>query len=65
MSSPGHDVTLVMDQCTLDIKKYSFSQRTINERNKLSTYCVTASSMNMFKDKIDTRADRLKMLDSR
>ena len=62
-----HEVTLVKDQCRLDIRKYSFSQRTINEWNKLSTDCVTASSMNMFKHKDDTsisRADyRLKMLD--
>ena len=27
----GHEVTLVKDQCRLDIKKYSFSQRTIGE----------------------------------
>ena len=26
----GHEVTLVKDQCKLDIKKYSFSQRTIH-----------------------------------
>ena len=45
----GHEVTLVKDQCRLDIRKYSFSQRTINEWNKLSTDCVTASSVNMFK----------------
>ena len=38
----GHEVTLVKDQCRLDIRKYSFSQRTINEWNKLSTDCVTA-----------------------
>ena len=50
----GLEVTLVKDQCRLDIKKYSFSQRTINEWNKLSTNCVTASSVNMFKNKIDT-----------
>ena len=50
----GHEVTLVKDQCTLDINKYSFSQRTINEWNKLSTDCVTASSVNMFKNKVDT-----------
>ena len=25
----------------LDIRKYSFSQRTVNEWNKLPTYCVT------------------------
>ena len=50
----GNDVKLVKDQCRLDIKKYSFSQRAINEWNKLSTYCVNASSMNMFKNKVDT-----------
>ena len=42
-------VPLVKDQCRLYIRKYSFSQRTINEWNKLSTDCVTASSVNMFK----------------
>ena len=50
----GHEVTLVKDQCRLYIKKYSFSQRrTINEWNKLSTDCVTASNVNMFKNKVD------------
>ena len=50
----GHEVTLVKDQSRLDIRKHSFSQRTINEWNKLSTDCVTASSVNMFKNKVDT-----------
>ena len=31
----------------------SFSQRTINVWNKLSTDCVHASSVNMFKNKIE------------
>ena len=30
----GHEVTLVKDQCRLDIRKHSFSRRTINEWNK-------------------------------
>ena len=38
----GHKVTLVKDQCRLDIRKYSFSQRKNNEWNKLSTDCVAA-----------------------
>ena len=50
----GHEVKLVKDQCRLDIRKHSFSQGTINEWNKLSTDCVTASSVNMFKNKVDT-----------
>ena len=50
----GHEVKLVKDQCRLDIRKHSFSQRTINEWNKLSTDCDCASSVNMFKNKVDT-----------
>ena len=45
---------LVKDQCRLDIRKYSFSHRKINLWNKLSTDCITASSVNMFKNKVDT-----------
>ena len=47
-------ISNIKDQCRLDIRKHSFSQRTINEWNKLSTDCVTASSVNMFKNKVDT-----------
>ena len=52
--SRGHEVTLVKDQCIFDIRKYSFSQKTINECNKLSTDCVIASGVNIFKTKVDT-----------
>ena len=45
----GHEVKLVKDQCRLDIRKYSFSQSTVNEWNKLSTDCIIASSVNIFK----------------
>ena len=38
----GHKVALVKEQCRLDIRNYSFSQRVIN-----------ASSVNMFKNRID------------
>ena len=50
----GYVVKLVKGQCRLNIRKYSFFQRKINEWNKLSTDCVTASSVNMFKNKVDT-----------
>ena len=50
----GHEVKLVKDQCRFDIKKYSFLHRTINEWNLLSTDCVTASSVNMFKNYVNT-----------
>ena len=49
----GHGVTLAKKQCRLDIRKFSFSQRTVNEWNRLSADCEGASSVNMFKNKID------------
>ena len=38
----------------MDIRKYLLSHRTTNEWNNLSTDCVTASTVNMFKNKVDT-----------
>ena len=49
----GHNYTLVKKQSRLDVRKFSFSQRTINVWNKVSTDCVHASSFNMSKTKID------------
>ena len=49
----GHKAALVKEQCSLDMRKYSFSQRVINEWNKLPNDCVHASSVNMFKNRID------------
>ena len=51
----GHNFTLVKKQstCRLDVMKFSFSQRTINVWNKWSEECVHASSVNMFKNRID------------
>ena len=44
----------------LDIRKYLFSQRAINEWNKLSTDCVTASSVNIFRNKVDNLSRAMK-----
>ena len=49
----GHNFTLVKKQSRLDVRKFSFPQRTINVWNKLSSVCVHASSVNMFKNRID------------
>ena len=51
----GHNYILVKKQSKLDVRKYSLSQRTINVClwNNLSADCVHASSVNMFKNKID------------
>ena len=44
---------MVKKQSRLDVRKFSFSQRSINVWNKLSTECVHASSVNVFKNRID------------
>ena len=49
----GHKAALAKEQCRLDTRKYSFSQRVINEWNKLPNGCVNASSVNMFNNRID------------
>ena len=49
-----HNFTLVKKQSRLDVRTFSFFQRTINVWNKLSTECVHASSINTFKNRIDT-----------
>ncbi len=49
----GHNFTLVLKQSRLDVRKYSFSQRTTNVWNTLSTDSVHASSVNVFKNRID------------
>ena len=42
----------------MDTLKYSFSQRVINEWNKLSNDCVNASSVNMFKNRINRKINK-------
>ena len=49
----GHEVALAKKQCIEDIRKFSFSQRTLNELDRLSADCVGASSVNLFKNRID------------
>ena len=55
----GHNFTLVKKQSRLDVRKFSFSQRTINVWNELSEECVHASSVNMFKNRIDKYLDQV------
>ena len=47
--SRRHNYTLVKKQSRLDVRKYTFSQRTLNVWTKLSTDCVHATSVNMFR----------------
>ena len=41
----GHNFTLVKKQSRLEVRKFSFPQRTINLWIKLSAECVQASSV--------------------
>ena len=49
----GHNFTLVKKRSRLDVRKFSFPQRTINVWNKLSAECVHASSVNKLKNRLD------------
>ena len=49
----GHSWALAKERCKLDIRKYAFPQQTINVWNTLPGECVNATSVNMFKNKID------------
>ena len=44
----GHNWALAKEHFKLDIRKYAFAQRTVNEWNKLPGECVNATSVNMF-----------------
>ena len=46
----GHVFTLVKGQSRLDVGKCCFSQRTVNEFNKLSADCLHSSGSNTFKN---------------
>ena len=45
----GHSLALVKSHSRLDIRKYTFSQRVVNDWNKLPEECINATSVNMFK----------------
>ena len=51
MRSRGHGRALAKERCKL--KKDAFSQRTINGWNRLPGECINATSVNMFKNKIN------------
>ena len=52
-SERGHGVTLAKKQSRLDIRTFLFSQRIVNEWNRLAADCVGASRVNVFKNEID------------
>ena len=49
----GHSLVLVKCHARLDIRKYMFSQRVVNDWHRLPEECINATSVNMFKNRID------------
>ena len=49
----GHRLALVKCHSRLDIRKYTFSQRVVTDWHKLPEKCINATSVNMFKNRID------------
>ena len=49
----GHSYKLVKKRSNLDIRKYFFSQRIVNEWNNLPQVVVDAESVNSFKNRLD------------
>ena len=59
----GHNWALAKEHFRLDVRKYAFSQRTVNEWNKLPGECVKATSVNMFRNKLDDYFKRTRLSD--
>ena len=51
---------LVVNQCRLDLRKHFFSIRAVKEWNKLPASVVNATSLNIFKNRIDAFMDKKK-----
>jgi len=50
----GHNLKLFKPQCSLDVRKYSFAYRVIDIWNSLSNDIVNASSISVFKHKLES-----------
>ena len=49
----GRSLALVKSHSRLDIGKCTFSQRVVNDWNRLPEECINATSVNMFKNRLD------------
>ena len=72
----GHSLSLVKPRANSDIRKYSFSNRIVNEWNKLPEQVVCGESLGIFKRRLDqgvlveifslcTGSDYIKVLEAR
>ena len=49
----GHSLKLAKQQSRLNVRKYSFGVRVVNEWNSLPEWVVSAKDLNDFKNKLD------------
>ena len=49
----GHSERFTKKSSRLDVRKYSFSQRVVNEWNGLDQSSIDSSSLNVFKNRLD------------
>ena len=54
----GHGITLSKQQCILDIRTFSFPQRTVNEWNRLLADCVVLICLKIKHKKGGVHLDR-------
>jgi len=50
----AHTKKLVVKRCHYDVRKYSFCNRVVNIWNSLPNSVITATSVNSFKNRLDT-----------
>ena len=50
----GHSLKLFKENCNLDIRKYCFAHRIIENWNSLDEEIIACNTVNTFKSKLDT-----------
>ena len=52
-SGRGHDLMLYKEKCRLDVRKFFFSHRVVDEWNKLPLDVIGSETLDQFKARID------------
>jgi len=54
----GHSIKLLKQRASFDVRKFSFSQRVVQQWNKLPLEDMDATSVNQFKNRLDKFCQR-------
>jgi len=54
----GHSIELLKQRASFDVRKFSFSQRVVQQWNKLPLEDMDATSVNQFKNRLDKFCQR-------